>query len=393
MTTTHDTQAATTTPHPATQPGRLIRRYLDQATAEHADTTWSVRLLEITRLLRPISHNSTQLAVSVSRKPRRATIHLIQTDYRIFDTTGYHAPTWLTSWHGSQGQTWDDVRTTIEDHLNAALATTDEPGRLWSRATAEQLRAWETSPSRHTNRLLWTVRLLDQRAVQAYDALDQAARRPAAPLDAMHAIVAEFLADELADYLEQDGPDQPGHPYRHLLSLNNWLEQLGPGADLDDAPQPHSINPDVLEQILTAHVGHNAAQTILSALDTAHDVPPDIDPELRGSMRDGYDADTVNTTLGHINAATGAHVICLWDYRETVISDFYGGDSNFHIVHNGHVHELAGDLYDWLNGDPHDPDTALNPGTPDTWTGAPTTHTLATLPAHDGRLNYATHTR
>jgi len=386
---------ATNTPHPATKPGPLVRRYLDDATAEQADTTWSVRLLEITRLMRVVSHNAHQLAVSVSRKPRRATIHLIAADTKHHDATGPYAPAWLTHWHGSQGQTWDDVRATIEDHLNAALATTDDPGRLWTQASGAQLRAWDLSPSHHANRLLWTVHLLDQRAVQAYNALDQAARRPDAPLDAMRAITDEFLDTEHADYLEQPEQDRTRHPYLNLLRLNTWLAQADPTGRLDDAqPTTPDIDPDLLEQILIAHVGQNAARTILSSLDTAHDVPPGIDTDLRGSMRDGYDADAVNTTLGHINAATGAHVICLWDYcQTTTLGDIYAGDSNFYIVHNGLVHELGGDLYDWLNGDPHDPDTALNPGTPDTWTGAPTTHTLDALPAHDGRLNHATHTR
>ncbi|MEU7480494.1 hypothetical protein AB0A63_31265 [Lentzea sp. NPDC042327] len=377
----------TSTLHPATQPGTLASRYFEQATADRAETTWAVRLMEISRLLLNIAPRTYQLALRISADTNTVTVCLLNTVGSRWTPVSDRAPAWLTSWRGNQGQTWDDVRHAIEHHLSCAL-TAAKPDDLFVKATAAQMRDWDINARTPK----WTVNLPIGRAVLGYSALDQSARHPDAPLHDLRVIVSEFLDKEHADYREQAERDRTGHPYLSLLAVNNWLAQLNPHGSLDDAA-PTPFDTDLLTQIITAQAGARAAESILTALHEAYDVPADLAPGLRGTMIDGYTDSDVNTTLGQINSATGAHVICLWDrHQAATLGDLYFGHSNFFIVHDGRVHELAGELWSWLNDDPCDPDTPLNPGSPDTWTGSPTPHILATLPAHDGHLNYALRT-
>ncbi|KOV77378.1 hypothetical protein [Nocardia sp. NRRL S-836] len=381
----------TSTLHPATQPGTLTSRYFEQATADQAETTWALRLLEISRLLQNIAPRTYRLAVRISTDTSTVAVCLLNTVGSHWTSAGGRAPGWLTDWRGNQGQTWDDVRRSIEHHLSCAL-TAAKPDDLFVKATAARMRDWGTK----ARTPMWTVNLPIGRAVLGYSALDQSARHPDAPLHDLRVIVDKYLDKEHADYGEQAAQNRAGHPYLSLLAVNNWLAQLNRHGTIDDADHdaaPTSLDTDLLTQIITAQAGVNAAESILTALDQAYDVPAGLDPGLRGTMIDGYTDGDVNTTLGQINNATGTHIICLWDrHQTTTLGDLYFGHSNFFIVHDGRVHELAGELWSWLNNDPCDPDTPLNPGRPDTWSGSPTPHILATLPAHDGRLNYALRT-
>jgi hypothetical protein len=90
--------------------------------------------------------------------------------------------------------------------------------------------------------------------------------------------------------------------------------------------------------------------------------------ELRASMIDGYTPDDVNRAFGRIRDSLGIDLVCVWEYHD----DFgYGGDSDFYVRStNGAVHELAGDLWPWLNRSVDDPDAPAHLGDPATWTGA-----------------------
>ncbi len=109
-------------------------------------------------------------------------------------------------------------------------------------------------------------------------------------------------------------------------------------------------------------------------------------PELRGCMADGYDTDDVNNVLGEISDDTPHTLVCLWGSYDGI-----GGldGSQFYIERDGHLYELAGDLWAWLNDDPEDSDTPAEPGHPDTWLGKPAGITTRNLPWTDHRHNYA----
>lgn len=107
---------------------------------------------------------------------------------------------------------------------------------------------------------------------------------------------------------------------------------------------------------------------------------------LHGLFQDGYDDSLVNRVLGEIHESSGRTIVCLWSYVDTI---GFGGDSDLHVVVAGRLHELAGDLWRWLNDDPEDPATPSSPGAPESWVGAPTRWTTTALPHHDGSHNYA----
>jgi hypothetical protein len=112
-----------------------------------------------------------------------------------------------------------------------------------------------------------------------------------------------------------------------------------------------------------------------------------IDPELRGSMQDGYTSEDVNRVLGQISDDCGLRLVCVWDYYE----GFTGGDSNFYVdpEDGGPLRELAGDLWRWLNEDPDDPDTPVHPGDTTAWVGSTTAMYPNAMAWDDGQHNLA----
>ncbi|EWM19644.1 hypothetical protein KUTG_09948 [Kutzneria sp. 744] len=108
--------------------------------------------------------------------------------------------------------------------------------------------------------------------------------------------------------------------------------------------------------------------------------------DLRGSMDDGYDDDSVNRVLGRISEASGLRIVCVWDYYDAF---GVGGNSDFYVNVDGRLHYCAGDLWRWLNGSTEDPDTPTVPGLPASWVGAPTDLRDDQLRYDDGDHNYA----
>lgn len=110
-------------------------------------------------------------------------------------------------------------------------------------------------------------------------------------------------------------------------------------------------------------------------------------PELRGCMEDGYTAEDVNRVFGQIHHDCGITLVCVWDDH-----DAYGpgGNSQFYVdTGSGTLLELAGELWRWLNENPHSPNSPPHPGAPTTWAGDLVEFCLDDLPWHDGRHNYA----
>lgn len=130
---------------------------------------------------------------------------------------------------------------------------------------------------------------------------------------------------------------------------------------------------------------HNFTQA-LAELDTPR--PFTAPPELRRSMHDGYDSDTVNSVLGRISALSGLRIVCIWDYVDAF---GYAGHSEFYLEHaNGEaLHYLSGDLYRWLNAPTDDIDAPETPGEPATWIGAKVTEFSTTDLIGDDQHNYA----
>lgn len=92
-------------------------------------------------------------------------------------------------------------------------------------------------------------------------------------------------------------------------------------------------------------------------------------------MVDGYDADDVNRVFDRLEEATGLSLVCVWEYFD---SFGVGGNSQFFVaLEDDRFHEVAGDLWQWLNGDPH----SFHPGR----TGIPW-HLGRSAGRHRGRL-------
>ncbi|WSM80960.1 hypothetical protein OIE78_35390 (plasmid) [Streptomyces cellulosae] len=144
---------------------------------------------------------------------------------------------------------------------------------------------------------------------------------------------------------------------------------------------------------LEAHMLQDAFDAHMTALqDEAHrpaasadEVPGDLE-DLRGCMVDGYDADDVNRVFDRLEEATGLSLVCVWEYFD---SFGVGGNSQFFVaLEDDRFHEVAGDLWQWLNGDPHSPSTPDAPGSPGTWVGA-RADIAADFEYEDGRHNCA----
>ncbi|MEU0110668.1 hypothetical protein ABZ313_35630 [Streptomyces sp. NPDC006251] len=108
--------------------------------------------------------------------------------------------------------------------------------------------------------------------------------------------------------------------------------------------------------------------------------------DLRGCMDDGYDADDVNRVFDRIEEATGLSLVCVWEYFD---SFGVGGNSQFYVsLGDDELHDLTGDLWEWLNGHPDSPSTPASPGAPRTWIG-PKADVAADFEYDDGRHNCA----
>jgi hypothetical protein len=108
--------------------------------------------------------------------------------------------------------------------------------------------------------------------------------------------------------------------------------------------------------------------------------------DLRGYMVDGYDSDDVNRVFDRLEEATGLTLVCVWEYFD---SAGVGGNSQFYIsLEDDRLHEVAGDLWEWLNGDPECGSTPVTPGAPAAWIGARADF-AAGFEYDDGRHNCA----
>lgn len=103
-------------------------------------------------------------------------------------------------------------------------------------------------------------------------------------------------------------------------------------------------------------------------------------------MAEGYTSEDVNRVFGRMRGVFGVELVCVWDYF-----DAYGrGLPNLLRDRHG-LHELAGDLWSWLNDDPNDPATPHCPGSPATWLGAPAE--VPACPQDDGPTTTSAGTR
>lgn len=89
--------------------------------------------------------------------------------------------------------------------------------------------------------------------------------------------------------------------------------------------------------------------------------------DLRGCMRDGYTPEQVNRVFGRIRDQAGVRLTCVWEYLDGY---GFGGNSQFYVDGDEYLYAVDGDLWRWLNGDPHDPTTPASPGAPASWRGA-----------------------
>lgn len=145
-----------------------------------------------------------------------------------------------------------------------------------------------------------------------------------------------------------------------------------------------SLDGHMLQEAFDAHMttlqeeAHRTASLSDELMDEIED--------LRGCMDDGYDADDVNRTFGRLESATGLSLVCVWEYFDDA---GVGGNSQFYVsLEDDGFHEVAGDLWEWLNADPDSPSTPAWPGTPDSWIGAKT-ESKADFEWDDGRHNCA----
>lgn len=146
-------------------------------------------------------------------------------------------------------------------------------------------------------------------------------------------------------------------------------------ADLDrkESAQAHA---DAAQHPCTDHLGDEVENaSTMSKLD-----------DLRGHMPDVYDPEDVNTIFGLIHVVTGLDFLCVWDSRDDD-GDLCGNSRLYVRPDCGRLHELVGDLWAWLNGDPNHPDTPASPGSPRNWIGEPTTMTLDDFHHDDMRHN------
>ncbi|MFF9786304.1 hypothetical protein [Streptomyces nigrescens] len=91
--------------------------------------------------------------------------------------------------------------------------------------------------------------------------------------------------------------------------------------------------------------------------------------DLRGCMVDGYTPEDVNRVFGQLEDALSVRLVCIWDFHDAY---GYGGNSQWYLENeDGRLHDLAGDLWQWLNADPDEASTPCLPGAPATWWGAP----------------------
>lgn len=166
-----------------------------------------------------------------------------------------------------------------------------------------------------------------------------------------------------------------------------------------DVQDDHDIRGHVNKAvaILMAELHNHGIRATVTAFDAdgdgynSWDHPTDttLDPELRGYMESGYTSEKVNEVFNRIRKQTGINLVCVWDYV-----DYFGagGSSNFYVdLGTGTLHELAGDMWRWLNIAPDDPDCPQDPGQPATWIGGPTTIRLDELAWYDNFHNHATY--
>ena len=118
---------------------------------------------------------------------------------------------------------------------------------------------------------------------------------------------------------------------------------------------------------------------------SAGGIPGDLE-DLRGYMVDGYDADDVTRVFDRLEEATGLSLVCVWEYFD---SAGVGGNSQFYVsLEDDRLHEVAGDLWEWLNGDPDCDSTPASPGASSSWIGSKADF-AADFEYDDGRHNCA----
>ena len=228
---------------------------------------------------------------------------------------------------------------------------------------------------------------------------DQVGDNPAFPVtvefDADGAMVTDSLGRPAHDRLRTNVIRwAQEHGYRTTHLDENALDRIRSAGNLDpDAALRSPLDREVTAAVdwlnRTAAREHTTLVWVPDAENpTALSERPTLalDPQLRGSMINGYDNDRINRILGRISDVSGLEVICLWDLHDHT---GLGGDSDYHVVIDGRLHCLGGELAAWLNSEPDDPSAPITHGIPADWIGAPTDITVADLPYHDDFHNYA----
>ncbi|MCK2240050.1 MULTISPECIES: hypothetical protein [unclassified Crossiella] len=189
------------------------------------------------------------------------------------------------------------------------------------------------------------------------------------------------------------GEDPRTQAARRLTALAENLGLLP--EDLDDTVHDQASRPatainngglDAQIFYLVEQMGEAETEQAIRELAEEPDPVRGLDTSLCGSMAEGYDNDLVNKVLGHLSTL-GQRLVCVWNLHDQF---GFGGDSNFYVeTASGRLHELAGGLWQWLNGDPDALEPPPTPAPPAAWLGADTGTVTADLARHDDLHNYA----